>query len=140
MLGKLPDLFRTIYLQALYAGDGIKAAFSTMKSGGAAAIGGIKNVALSIADMAKTAAVSGATAIKNLALNVASMARQAAIAAATGVRDMALGLVSMARQAITTAVTAMPGLIASVWGFTAALLANPITWIIPIHRVISNRI
>lgn len=41
-----------------------------------------------------------------------------------------LGMAGMAKQAITTAVTAMPGLIASVWAFTAALLANPITWIV----------
>ena len=39
-------------------------------------------------------------------------------------------MAGMAKQAITTAVTAMPGLIASVWAFTAALLANPITWIV----------
>ena len=34
------------------------------------------------------------------------------------------------RTAGSTAVTAMPGLIASVWSFTAALLANPITWVV----------
>lgn len=36
----------------------------------------------------------------------------------------------MAKQAVITAVTAMPGLIASTWAFTTALLANPITWIV----------
>lgn len=41
-----------------------------------------------------------------------------------------MSLLGMAKQAIVTAVSAMPGLIASVWSFTAALLANPITWII----------
>ncbi len=104
----LPGMMETIYIKALYAGDGIKKGFSVVRSAGATAISGIKNVALSIGNMAKTAAISGATALKN----------------------MALGLVSMARQAITTAVTAMPGLIASVWSFTVALLANPITWIV----------
>lgn len=104
----LPGLMETIHIKALYAGDGIKKGFSVVRSAGATAISGIKNVALSIGNMAKTAAISGATALKN----------------------MALGLVSMARQAITTAVTAMPGLIASVWSFTVALLANPITWIV----------
>ncbi|CAH8722011.1 hypothetical protein WDD9_006576 [Paenibacillus melissococcoides] len=39
----------------------------------------------------------------------------------------------MARQAIMTAVRAMPGLIASVWSFTAALLANPITWVVVVY-------
>lgn len=36
----------------------------------------------------------------------------------------------MARQAVITAVTALPGLIASTWAWTAALLANPVTWIV----------
>lgn len=104
----IPSTLETIQIMALYAGDGIKKGFSVIKTAGAGAISGVKNVALSIASMAKTAAISGVTALKN----------------------MAVGLVGMARQAITTAVTAMPGLIASVWSFTAALLANPITWII----------
>ncbi len=36
----------------------------------------------------------------------------------------------MAWQAIVTGVQALPSLIASVWSFTAALLANPVTWIV----------
>lgn len=104
----LPGLFDTIYLKALYAGDGLKKGFGAIKSLSASAVTGIKNVALNIASMARTAAINGVTALKN----------------------MALGLVNMARQAVTTAATAMPGLIASVWSFTAALFANPITWII----------
>lgn len=107
-LKKIPSMLETIQIMGLYAGDGIRKGFSVMRSAGAGAITGIKNVAVNIASMAKTAAISGVTALKN----------------------MAIGLVGMARQAITTAVTAMPGLIASVWSFTAALLANPITWII----------
>lgn len=43
---------------------------------------------------------------------------------------MTLALAGMARQAIMTAVMAMTPLIAAVWSFTAALLANPITWIV----------
>lgn len=107
-LKKIPDLLDTVHIMALYAGDGIKKGFSVMKTAGSTAITGIKNVAVNIASMAKTAAISGVTALKN----------------------MALGLIGMAKQAIVTAVTALPGLIAGVWSFTAALLANPITWII----------
>lgn len=105
---KIPGLCDTIYIKSLYAGDGLKKGFGTIKSVASSAISGIKNVAVSIASMAKTAAISGATALKN----------------------MAVGLFNMAKQAITTAVTAMPGLIASVWSFTTALLANPITWVV----------
>lgn len=104
----IPSTLETIQIMALYAGDGIKKGFSVIRSAGAGAISGVKNVALSIGNMAKTAAISGATALKN----------------------MALGLAGMARQAITTAATALPGLISGVWSFTAALLANPITWVV----------
>lgn len=36
----------------------------------------------------------------------------------------------MVRQGIKSALSALPGLISSVWSFTAALLANPVTWIV----------
>lgn len=130
VLWKLPGLFETIYIKALYAGDGIKKGFSTIKTFASSAVTGIKNVAVNIANMAKTAAINGVTALKNLAVNIGSMAKTAAINGVMAAKNMAIGLAGMARQAIVTAVTAMPGLIASVWGFTAALLANPITWII----------
>lgn len=104
----VPGIFQTMQIKALYAGDSIHGAFIKIKSGGAIAISGIKNVAGSIASFAKTAVVSGITAAKNFVI----------------------GMAGMAKQAVTTAVTAMPGLITSVWGFTAALLANPITWIV----------
>ena len=104
----LPDLFETIALYGMEAGDAIRNGFNRIRTAGSTAVTAVKNVTLRIASMAKTAVVSGVTALKN----------------------MALGLASMARQAVVTAVTAMPGLIASVWSFTAALLANPITWVV----------
>ena len=88
---RLPDIFETIQIYGLFAGDAIKAGFGKIRSAGASAIGAIKNVALQIGSMAKTAAVSAVTALKN----------------------MVLGLVSMAKQAIVTAVTALPGLLPS---------------------------
>ena len=39
-------------------------------------------------------------------------------------------LLTMAGNGIMACIQALPGLIASVWSFTAALLANPITWIV----------
>lgn len=104
----LKDGFDTVRLYGMFAADGIKKGFSVMRTAGTGAIGSIKNVALSMASMAKTAIVSGVSALKS----------------------MALGMVGMAKQAIITAATALPGLIAGVWSFTAALLANPITWIV----------
>ena len=104
----LPDLFETIALYGMEAGDAIRNGFNKIRTAGSTAVTAVKNVTLRIVSMAKMAVISGVTALKN----------------------MALGLVSMARQAVVTAVTAMPGLIASVWSFTAALLANPITWVV----------
>lgn len=40
------------------------------------------------------------------------------------------GLIKMAAQGIGAAVRALPGLVSSVWSFTAALFANPVTWIV----------
>jgi len=105
---KLPALFNDIQLYATVAGNSIKAGFGALKTFSTPAISAVKNVALNIASMAKTAAINGWAALKSFAL----------------------GLAGMAKQAITTAVQAMPGLIASVWSFTAALFANPITWVI----------
>lgn len=46
------------------------------------------------------------------------------------VSSLGRGLLSLGRTAITSVISTMGPLIASVWSFTAALLANPITWIV----------
>lgn len=104
----IPGLFQTLYIKALYAGDGIAKAFGTIRTGATYVISSMKSVVISMLNFAKTAAINAAQAVKSFVISMATMAK----------------------QAITTAVTAMPGLIASVWAFTVALLANPITWII----------
>lgn len=101
-------MFETMQIRALYAGDAVKAGFIKMKTFSKGAITGIRKVGKSILTMSKNAVVNGARALKN----------------------MALGMVRMAKQAVITAVQAMPKLIASVWSFTSALLANPVTWIV----------
>lgn len=40
------------------------------------------------------------------------------------------GLVTFGKNAISAAAHALPGMISGIWSFTAALLANPITWIV----------
>lgn len=108
VLRGLPGALETAQIYGMYAADAIQGGFRGIRSAGSIAIAGVRNVGSAILNMAKGAAVSGAVALKN----------------------MALGMIGMAKQAIVTAVTAMPGLIASVWSFTAALLANPITWVV----------
>lgn len=46
------------------------------------------------------------------------------------IKSLGSGILSFGRTAVTSAATAMGPLISSVWSFTAALLANPITWIV----------
>lgn len=50
--------------------------------------------------------------------------------AGDAIKLLGSGVISFVRQGITAAATALPGLIGSVWSFTAALLANPVTWIV----------
>lgn len=56
--------------------------------------------------------------------------KSGALTAASGMKAFGLGIFNIGKHAIVTAATALPGLISSVWSFTAALLANPITWIV----------
>lgn len=104
----IPGLLTTLHIKALYTGDALKLAFMKMKVGASMAVQNIKYVVSSILSFAKAAVVNGVTAVKSFVL----------------------GMVGMAKQAIVTAVTALPGLIAAVWSFTAALLANPVTWVV----------
>ncbi len=62
--------------------------------------------------------------------SVLTFGKNLVVSGAQAVKSFVLSLASMAKQAITTATTALPGLISGVWSFTAALLANPITWIV----------
>ena len=59
-----------------------------------------------------------------------SVIKTASSGALTAVKNVGTGVVGFGRQAVTTATTALAPLITSVWSFTAALLANPITWIV----------
>lgn len=108
VLKKMPGAWDTIRLKAMYAGDAIKLGFTKIRGATTTVITGMKNVTMQIIKMGKAAAINGFNALKSITL----------------------GLVGMAKQAITTAVTAIPGLIASTWAWTAALLANPVTWIV----------
>jgi len=108
ILKSVPGAWDTIRLKAMYAGDAIKLGFTKIRGAATTVITGMKNVTMQIITMGKAAVINGFNALKS----------------------MTLGLIGMAKQAITTAVTAMPGLIASTWAWTAALLANPVTWIV----------
>lgn len=61
---------------------------------------------------------------------VGSFAKNIGSGGLSALKGFAGGLASMAKQALLTAGSAMSGLISSVWGFTSALLANPVTWVV----------
>jgi len=70
---------------------------------------------------------------KNLGQAAVSAGRFALVAggkALEAAKAMGIALFNFGKQALFTAIRALPGLIASVWSFTAALLANPITWVV----------
>lgn len=50
--------------------------------------------------------------------------------AAGGIKTFAGNIAAFGKSALSAATTALKPLITSVWGFTSALLANPITWIV----------
>lgn len=70
---------------------------------------------------------------KNLGQAAVNAGRFAMVAGGKGLeaaKAMGLAVFNFGKQALFTAIRALPGLIAGVWSFTAALLANPITWIV----------
>lgn len=79
----------------------------------------------------RTAAMAGGLgkALINLPGNLETLYIKA-LYAKDGVVKIGGSIAAFGKQAVTTAATALPGLISGVWSFTAALLANPITWIV----------
>lgn len=77
----------------------------------------------------KSATAAG-VAVKGFGARMAAAGKAAAISAAQGIKSATLGMLGMAKGAILTATTALPGLIAATWAWTAALLANPMTWVV----------
>ena len=56
--------------------------------------------------------------------------RTKALAAGGAIQSFGASLVKFATTGVTAAVAGFKGLIASTWAWTAALLANPITWVV----------
>lgn len=137
-IGKHQELVKVLMLGTLAIGSVLMVAGVLMTTFGAVGVVVTKSIGVF------QGLVTAVRAILDLLLTVRIMAMYAGDAikagfnnmvigarmAITSMKNVALGMANMARQAILTAVRAMPGLIASVWSFTAALLANPVTWIV----------
>lgn len=108
IIGRAGSLVETVQIRWLYAQDALRAGWTRLATGARGAV----------------------SAVGRVATTIGQVSRAALTAAWTGLRSMATGLYQMGMQAIRTAITAMPGLIASTWAFTTALLANPITWVV----------
>lgn len=83
------------------------------------------------------AAIAGAKMAAQFVAQVVKAGISAVITAGQFVGSLIPAILSMIADAIVAAASAIPGLIAGLvgatvaaWGFTAALLANPITWIV----------
>lgn len=126
------------------AGNAAKAFGSRVLEAGHNAWQGLMRAAMVAKQMALTMLQAGKQAALSLAQNLSRAAsaanvfagrmllagRNAAVAAAIGLKQATLGLLNFARQAVMTAATALPSLIASTMAWTAALLTNPVTWIV----------
>ncbi|TEB09137.1 phage tail tape measure protein [Pelotomaculum propionicicum] len=124
------DAFLTLKIHSLYAMDSLRSGWTKVNQGATTAYNATRRVSTAVVDIGRRAAIAAATGLKNLVTSMANLSRTAGTAAVAALRNMATGLASMAVQAYRTAVTALPGLIAGVWSFTAALLANPVTWVV----------
>lgn len=81
--------------------------------------------------------IAGAKIAAQFVASIAKAGVQAVITGSQFVASLIPSLISIAADGIAAVVVAMPGLIGGLigatvaaWGFTAALLANPITWIV----------
>lgn len=95
--------------------------------GGLIKFGKIANTAF---NLLRLGALRAGPALYSLFIRLLVLSVGGAAKAYLAMRSLVTGLAQLSLAAIRTAVTALPGLIGAVWSFTAALLANPITWII----------
>lgn len=148
-----PRFTRTIFLLlALGAGAlaiiapilTVGGAFMTVLGSGMQATGRIGTALLKLGPIAKSAGEtlylrflyakdginSAGMAVSQFSGRIINLGKGAIIQSIGTIRRLGLAVFTFGRQALVTAVTALPPLIAQAWAFTAALLANPITWII----------
>lgn len=137
-IGKNPELTKTLMMVllaiglVLTAGGGLITVIGGLGmifARGASLVVGFAKVIRGIPDMLLTMrimAMYAGDAIRGAFRWIVTSSR----AAIASLQRVAVGMANMARQAIFAAIRALPGLIASTWAFTAALLANPITWIV----------
>lgn len=118
--------FETLYIKGLYAADGVKAIYSgfeTLYIKGLYAMDTIKSgmETLALKTMyAKEAVIQYATAGVQHLKQLAAGAKDAAVK----------GFTLLWQSALKAGTYIMTNVVPAVWSFTAALLANPITWVI----------
>lgn len=101
-IGGFMTMSGTVIEACGHAGEGVGKLYDAIKSGEAMEKG--KDAAKKLADGFKTAGEVGKNAVK--------------------------GISAFSKSAFSAATKALPAMIASTWAWTAALLANPMTWIV----------
>lgn len=124
------DAFLTLRIASLYTMDAVKAGWASATKAAALARTGMLRVSTAAYLMGQRMTLAAVNGARYMATSLAAMARTAAVTTVNALRALTIGIGQMAAQMIRAAATALPGLIAATWSFTAALLANPITWIV----------
>lgn len=126
----IPSVLDTIALKGMYAKDTLVTGFGKVQSASRTALGGIKTFGMGVYNAGKQAVVTGIQFTKDLGKSIITTGKQMVMTSVGAVKSFSLSIFNMGKQAVTTAITSMPALISSVWAFTSALLANPITWVV----------
>ena len=106
------------------------AAGQAAPAGGARALGGVSGGLFPARAAGKAAGAGPGGGVRLLSKRLTAFTLAAGQAAGGAIRSFGASLASFAATGATAAITGLKGLIVSTWTWTAALLANPITWVV----------
>ena len=106
------------------------AAGKAAPAGGARALGGVSGGLFPAKSAGAAAAPGPGGGVRQLSKRLAAFTLAAGKAAGGAIKSFGASLASFAATGATAAIAGLKGLIVSTWTWTAALLANPITWVV----------
>ena len=106
------------------------AAGQAAPAGGARALGGVSGGLFPARAAGKAAGAGPGGGVRLLSKRLTAFTLAAGQAAGGAIRSFGASLASFAATGATAAIAGLKGLIVSTWTWTAALLANPITWVV----------
>ena len=106
------------------------AAGKAAPAGGARALDGVSGGLFPAKSAGAAAAPGPGGGVRQLSKRLATFTLAAGKAAGGAIKSFGASLASFAATGATAAIAGLKGLIVSTWTWTAALLANPITWVV----------